>query len=272
MKKIGLVFLLSLAVLSMGIIGTGVAAELSGSLQIVGSTSVQPLADELAQSFMSKNKNVKIFVQGGGSGAGIKAAATGAADIGTSSRELKPDEAGLCQTVIAKDGIAVVVNKANRVKNLTTDQLRKIYAGEIVDWKMVGGAKGPIAVVNREEGSGTRGAFEELVLAPAKLTNTGKCLIQASTGAVQQTVKVTKQAIGYISLGSLDAKAVKDVTIDGVKCTEANILAGKYQLQRPFLMLTKTTATGLAKAFLDWVTGPEGQAIVTKEYIAVSPK
>jgi phosphate transport system substrate-binding protein len=106
------------------------AATLKGSIQIVGSTSVQPLAEELAQAFMAKNKGVKIFVQGGGSGAGIKAAMTGTADIGNSSRELKPEETGIVETVIAKDGIAIVVNKANPVTNLTVEQLQKIYTGE----------------------------------------------------------------------------------------------------------------------------------------------
>ncbi|HEX3044167.1 MAG TPA: phosphate ABC transporter substrate-binding protein [Bacillota bacterium] len=199
------------------------AATLTGSIQIVGSTSVQPLAEELAQAFMAKNKGVKIFVQGGGSGAGIKAAMTGTADIGTSSRELTDQETGVVETVIAKDGIAIIVNKANSITNLTIEQLQKIYTGEVTNWKEVGGPNMKIQVVNREAGSGTRGAFEELVL--GKLTNTSNCLVQASTGAIQQTVAVTKEAIGYISLGSLDSSAVKTVTVNGIECNEKNILA-----------------------------------------------
>lgn len=248
------------------------AAGPSGTINIAGSTSVQPLAEELAQAYMAKHRNVKIFVQGGGSGAGIKAAMTGTADIGTSSRELKPEEAGLHETIIAKDGIAIVVNKANSIDNLTIEQLQKIYSGEVSNWKEVGGPNQKIVVVNREAGSGTRGAFEELVLDPAKLKNTSDCLVQASTGAVQQTVAITKEAIGYISLGSYDSKAVKALTLNNVECTEKNILSKKYKVQRPFLMLTKSAPTGAVKSFLDWVLSTEGQKIVAKEFITVRQK
>lgn len=243
------------------------SAALKGTINIAGSTSVQPLAEELAQGFMTNNKGVKIFVQGGGSSAGIKSALTGTADIGTSSRELKPEEVGLHETVIAKDGIAIVVNKSNSVTDLSLEQLQKIYTGEYTNWKQVGGPDLKIVVVNREAGSGTRGAFEELVL--NKLTNTNNCLVQASTGAVQQTVSVTKEAIGYISLGSLDEKAVKTLTIENIACTETNIIAKKYKIQRPFLMLTKGAPSGNVKAFLDWVLTPAGQKIVGKEFIPV---
>ncbi|TCL66582.1 phosphate transport system substrate-binding protein [Hydrogenispora ethanolica] len=245
-------------------------AALSGTINMVGSTSVQPLAEELAQAFMAKNKGVKIFVQGGGSGAGIKAAMTNSAEIGNSSRELNPDETGIHETVIAKDGIAIVVHKSNPVSNMSTDQLKKIYAGEYTNWKQVGGPDENIVVVNREAGSGTRGAFEEIVL--GKTPNTSKCLVQASTGAVQQSVSITKEAIGYISLGSLDTKAVKALKIDGVEATEKNVLAKTYKIQRPFLMLTKNAPAGLVKTFLDWVLSPEGQKIVAKEYISVKQK
>lgn len=267
MKKV--VLLLTVCVV-VGFTAFCLAAPLKGTINIVGSTSVQPLAEELAQAFMVKNKNVRIFVQGGGSGAGIKAAMTGTADIGTSSRELKPEETGITETVIAKDGIVMVVNSANSTTNLTMEQLRKIYTGAVTNWKEVGGPDQKIVVVNREAGSGTRGAFEEIVL--GKLTNTSNCLVQASTGAVQQTVAVTKEAVGYVSLGSLDSKAVKALTIDGVECTEKNILAKKYKIQRPFLMLTKDAPTGVVKAFLDWLLGPDGQKVVAKEYISVSEK
>lgn len=272
MKKSVLAVILGIVVLLVSGLAIIHAAELSGSIQIVGSTSVQPLAEELAQAFMAKNKNVKIFVQGGGSGAGIKAAMTGTADIGTSSRELTPEETGIHETTIAKDGIAIIVNKANSVKDLDLAELQKIYSGAVTNWKQVGGPDMQVVVVNREAGSGTRGAFEELVLAPAKLTNTSKCLIQASTGAVQQTVAITKEGIGYISLGSYDSKAVKAVTLNGVECTEANILSKKYKVQRPFLMLTKTAPAGLVKTFLDWTLSAEGQKIVAKEYITVNQK
>ncbi len=242
-------------------------SNLNGSLQVVGSTSVQPLAEELAQEFIAQNQGIQIAVQGGGSGAGIKAASDGTAEIGNSSRELKAEEKGLYETVIARDGIAIVVNKENQVTNLSFEQLQKIYTGEYTNWKQVGGPDLAVVVVNREAGSGTRGAFEEIVL--QKLQNTNQGLVQASTGAVQQTISVTKEAIGYISLGSLDQESVKTVTIDGIECNAVNILAGDYKVQRPFLMLTKEEPTGLVKTFLDWVTGPEGQKIVAGDFIPV---
>lgn len=265
MKKI--ILLVIIGVLSMSAISL---AGLSGTINIAGSTSVQPLAEELAQAFMAKNKDVKVFVQGGGSGAGIKAAMTGTADIGTSSRELNPEEAGLHETVIAKDGIAIILNKSNTISDISMNDLQKIYTGEYTNWKQAGGPDMKIVVVNREAGSGTRGAFEELVL--GKLTNTSNCLVQASTGAVQQTVAITKEAIGYISLGSLDEKAVKAVKVNGIVCSEANILNKTYKIQRPFLMLTKSAPTGVVKAFTDWILSAEGQKIVAKDYITVKQK
>jgi phosphate transport system substrate-binding protein len=262
--KHSIIILLLISVLSFSAIGS---AAVSGTVNIAGSTSVQPLAEELAQAFMAKNKRVKIFVQGGGSGAGIKSAMTGTADIGASSRELNPEEKSLMETAIAKDGIAIVVNKANSVSNLSKEQLQRIYTGEYSNWKQVGGPDMKIVVVNREAGSGTRGAFEELVL--GKLTNTSNCLVQASTGAVQQTVAVTKESVGYISLGSYNPGSVKALTIDNVKCTDSNILANKYKIARPFLLLTKSAPTGAVKAFIDFILSREGQKIVAKEYIPV---
>ena len=262
--KHSIIILLLISVLSFSAISS---AAVSGTVNIAGSTSVQPLAEELAQAFMAKNKRVKIFVQGGGSGAGIKSTMTGTADIGSSSRELNPEEKSLVETVIAKDGIAIVVNKANSVSNLSKEQLQKIYTGEYSNWKQVGGPDMKIVVVNREAGSGTRGAFEELVL--GKLTNTSNCLVQASTGAVQQTVAVTKESVGYISLGSYNPNSVKALTINNVKCTDSNILANKYKIARPFLLLTKSAPTGAVKAFIDFILSREGQKIVAKEYIPV---
>ncbi len=244
-------------------------AALNGSIQIVGSTSVQPVAEELAQAFMAKNPGVKIFVQGGGSGAGITAAINGTADIGNSSREPKPEEAaaGIHETVIAKDGIAMIVHPSNPVQDLTVEQLQKIYLGEISNWKEVGGPNMKIALVNREAGSGTRGAFEELVMGKTANKMSSKTLVQASTGAVQQTVAVTKEAIGYISLGSLDPKAVKALSVNGVTASDKNIANKTYQLWRPFLMLTKAAPNGVTKAFLDWILSSEGQKIVARDFI-----
>jgi phosphate transport system substrate-binding protein len=244
-----------------------------GSITLAGSTSVQPLAEELAKAYMAKFPDVKIAVQGGGSGAGVKAAMEGTADIGMCSRELNADESSLVATEIAKDGVVMIVNKANSLSNLTLDQLQKIYTGSFTTWKQVAGPKAlktKIVVVNREAGSGTRGAFEELVL--GKLKNTSNCIVQSSTGAVQQTVGVTKEAIGYISLGSLDTKVVKPLSLNGVVCNVKNIVGKQYLIQRPFLLLTKTAPSGPTKDFMEWILSPEGQKIVAKEFISVDAK
>lgn len=268
MKK-GFLIVAFLSVLTLVMVAYG--ASLTGTIQIVGSTSVQPLAEELAQVFMAKNPGVKIFVQGGGSGAGITGAINGTADIGTSSRQLKPEEAaaGIQEAVIAKDGIVVIVHPSNSVKDLTVEQIQKIYLGEITNWKGVGGPNLRIALVNREAGSGTRGAFEEIVMGKMAGKMSNNSLVQASNGAVQQTVAITKEAIGYISLGSLDPKAVKALQVNGVTATEGNISNKTYPLWRPFLMLTKDVPKGVTKAFLDWILSPEGQKIVARDFIPV---
>ncbi len=265
MKKISLLILVFTFALSVVCL-----AAPGGSITMAGSTSVQPLAEELAKAYMAKNPDVKIAVQGGGSGAGVKAAMDGTADIGMCSRELNPEESSLTATEIAKDGVAIIVNKANKLNNISIEQLQKIYTGSVSAWKEIDrkSLNTKIVVVNREAGSGTRGAFEELVL--GKMKNTNNCIVQSSTGAVQQTVAVTKEAIGYISLGSLDPKAVKALTVNGVVCSDANILAKKYLIQRPFLLLTKSAPSGAAKDFMSWILGPEGQKIVSKEFISVN--
>jgi phosphate transport system substrate-binding protein len=239
---------------------------LSGSVQIAGSTSVQPLAEELASAFMAKNPEVRIDVAGGGSGAGIKAAQEGTADIGTSSRELKPEETGIEATVIAKDGIAVIVNPSNEVGGLTVEQVGKIYTGEITNWKEVNGKDAPITLVTREEGSGTRDAFQEL--AGIEIDNS-KAIVQGSTGAVRTAVANDPNAIGYMSMGSVNEE-VKAVKIEGVDPVEANVLNGTYKISRPFLFLTKSTPEGVVKAFIDFVLSDEGQKIVGEEFVALN--
>ena len=242
---------------------------------IAGSTSVQPISEELAAAFMQKNKDIKIEVQGGGSGVGIKSAQDGIADIGMSSRELKTEEKGIYEVEIALDGISVVVNPSNKVNNLTMDQVKKIFIGEITNWKEVGGADKTIVVVSREQGSGTRGAFIEITGVQGKDAagktvdnTTTKAITQPSTGAVKQTVAVTPEAIGYVSLGAMD-NTVNAVKIGGVEATEANIKAKKYGIYRPFLFLAKTQPTGASKQFIDFILSAEGQKIVGKDYITV---
>jgi phosphate transport system substrate-binding protein len=251
---------------SAGLVGRAEAAALSGRLVIAGSTSVQPLAEELAEEFMARHPAVRIQVQGGGSSAGIAAAGSGAADIGTSSRKLKAEESGLNEVTLALDGIALVVHPANPVKNLTADEARRIFSGEITDWKQVGGKPGRIMAVTREAGSGTRGAFEELVMGGASIST--KAIVQGSTGAVRSSVAQARQAIGYVSIGALD-RTVKAVSLDGVPPTEANVRNKAYRLARPFLFLTKGRPSGVAKAFIDFALGEEGQRVVAREFVPV---
>jgi phosphate transport system substrate-binding protein len=262
------VFVFALFATIIGSIHAASPARVTGQAVVAGSTSVQPLAEELADAFMSKNPGARVQVQGGGSSAGIAAALSGAAQIGMSSRELKPTETGLTAVEIAKDGIAFVVHPSNtQVANLTNEQIRKIFAGEITNWKEVGGKNEKILVVTREAGSGTRGAFEELVMGKSKITT--DAIVQGSTGAVMTTVAQAKNGIGYISMGSLD-KTVKAIKVDGVAATEENVVKKQYKVSRPFLFLTKGQPTGVAKAFIDFILSKDGQKIVGRDYIPVS--
>lgn len=241
----------------------------NGKVNIAGSTSVQPLAEELAQAFEEKNPDIKVDVAGGGSSAGVKAAQDKTANIGTSSRELKAEEkaSGLAETVIAKDGIAVVVNPKNAVADLTLDQIKKIYTGQITNWKDVGGKDAPITVVNRDEASGTRGAFQEIILGKeGKFFD--KAVVQSSTGAVRTAVAQDENAIGYISMGSIDT-TVKAVKAEGVEATADNVLNNSYKISRPFLFLTNGAPDAATQNFIDFVLSPDGQKIVAEEFIPV---
>jgi phosphate transport system substrate-binding protein len=247
----------------------GGAAGGQTTLTLAGSTSVQPFAEKWAEAYHAKHPNLDIHVQGGGSTAGVKAAETGAAQIGTCSRELKPEEAAvLRQTVVARDAETIIVHPSNPVTDLTVDQVRGIYAGEIKNWKEVGGPDKKINVVTREQGSGARGAFEELVMKGKQIASSA--LVQDSQGAVRQMVSTDPAAVGYVSHGVVDA-GVKGLKLNGVAPSEETVLAGKYPVVRPFLFLTKGQPSGAAKDFIDWVLGPEGQAIARKEGL-ISPK
>ncbi|HWP95736.1 MAG TPA: phosphate ABC transporter substrate-binding protein PstS family protein [Syntrophomonadaceae bacterium] len=238
-------------------------AALQGTLTIAGSTSVQPFSEVLAQNFMKKNPNVKVNVQGGGSAQGIAAATNGTAQIGSSSAELKPEQKGdLVITQIAMDGIAVIVNPSNPISDLKKDDIKNIFLGNTKNWKEVGGPDAVITVVSREEGSGTRTAFEELLLAKQPAVKTA--IVQNSTGAVKTTISGDKNAIGYDSLASVD-KSVKALGIDGVAANTDNVKNGTYRVSRPFLYMTKGQPQGLAKAFIDFVMSAEGQKILVDQ-------
>lgn len=240
--------------------------KLSGSIQIAGSTSVQPLSEELAMEFMNRFPDVKINVAGGGSGAGIKAAQNGTSDIGASSRELKAEEKNVKEFVIAKDAIALITNPANPVSELTIEQVKGIFSGELTNWKELGGIDAPITVVVREDGSGTRDAFEEIALGDSKITD--DAIIQNSTGAMRTTVAATPNAIGFVSMGALNDE-VKALKIDGVDVTKENVLNGSYKVARPFIYLTKGEPEGLTKHFINFVLSAEGQKIVERDFIPV---
>ena len=191
---------------------------------IAGSTSVQPYIELLAEEFISIRPDIDVDVQGGGSSAGITAADTGTADIGMSSRALKDSETGYWVIEIAKDGLAVIVNASNPVTDLSLEQVRAVYTNEITDWGELGGADAKIHVITREEGSGTRGAFEELVMDGSYITP--RAIVQDSNGAVRQLVTGDPNAIGFISLGLVN-DAVKAINLDGVvaskKCSERQL-------------------------------------------------
>lgn len=238
------------------------------TITVAGSTSVQPLSDELAKAYSQKNPNTTINVQGGGSSQGIKAATDGIAQIGASSRKLKDSEkAGVKETIIALDGIAIAVHPKNsKITNLSLDQVNGIFSGKITNWKQVGGNDAPINVVTREAGSGTRGAFEEMVMKDAKISD--KAITQPSNGAVRSTVAGDEKSIGYLSLGYLSSD-VKGIKVENVEPTSDNIRGGSYKVSRPFLYVTKGDPTGEVKAFIDFVLSPAGQDIVAKHYIKV---
>lgn len=252
-------------------------SKLEGHVNVVGSTSVTPVAQKIAEAFMAKEPGVKVDVQGVGSSAGVKAAHDGSADIGMASRNLKEGEKEwkLGEHILGFDGIAIITNPENPVSELTAEQATAIFKGEIMNWKEVGGIDKEILVVSRESGSGTRGAFEDLLKLIEKNADGKKvsvvkkdALIAEGNGSVKANVAKKEYAIGYISLSYLD-ETVQPVVIDGAEPTTDNIVAGTYNVSRPFLLLTQGDLTPAAKAYMDFAFGPEGQAIVAEKLIPV---
>ena len=241
----------------------GTGAGLNGSITLNGSTSMNKLANALKEGYMTANPGVVVNVEFTGSGTGIQAAIDGSADIGNSSRALKAEElsAGLVENIVAIDGIAIISNKEVSIVDVTSEQLAKIYKGEIKNWKELGGADTPIVVVGRESGSGTRSAFEELLKVEDVCAYAQEI---DSTGGVLSTVANTPGAIGYISLDVID-DSVNVMAIDGVIASEENIVAGKYMLSRPFVMATKgeiSAQNELVQSFFAYIASEEGQTII----------
>jgi phosphate transport system substrate-binding protein len=231
-------------------------------ITVAGSTSVEPFAELLAEEYMSHRPESHIYVQGGGSTAGIEAAITRAANIGLSSRNLSGEELKLYAVTIAKDAIAIIVHPTNRIGNLPLDQIREVFSGEITNWKELGGPNYPIDVVTREEGSGTRESFQKFVMGKEDISL--GALVQDSNGAVRQVIASDPNAIGYISLGLVNDQ-VKAVKISGVEPSLANVNNGKYTLVRPFLFVFNGEPTGEAKSFLEYVLSSPAQKLLLKE-------
>ena len=236
--------------------------KLSGSVSTNGSTSMEKVIGALSEQFMADNSGVSITYDPTGSGAGIEAASNGSADIGLASRALKDEEkaGGLTETVVALDGIAVIVNADSKVEDLSVEQIAKIFTGEITDWSEVGGDAGAISCIGREAGSGTRGAFEEILGIEDKCVYANEL---DSTGAVMAKVASTPGAIGYISLDAVDDSVIA-LKLEGVAPSAETIKSGEYFLSRPFVMATKgeiSEQNELVKALFDYVYSEEGQEL-----------
>ena len=237
-------------------------AELSGTVATDGSTSMEKVIGALGEAFMEQNKGVTFTYNPTGSGSGITAVGEGRCDIGLSSRALKDDEkaSGLKETVLALDGIAVIVNPANPVSDLDVETIAKIYTGEITNWKEVGGSDAEIVLIGREAGSGTRDGFESI-------TDTkDSCKYRqelTSTGDVITTVSTNPDAIGYASLAALKDN-VKALTVGGIAPTEDTVKDGSYVIQRPFVLVTKDGAelSAAAQAFFDYATSADAADLI----------
>jgi len=232
------------------------------TVTIAGSTSVMPFSEKLAERFKIDQPQIIVDVQGGGSSAGIQACLNKTVDIGMSSRELKGDEKVLKEIVICHDGIAIVVHPRNPIRNVSIEKIRDIYAGRVTNWKQLGWIDRQIDSVSREEGSGTRGAFEELVMTKAEISD--RIMVQDSNGSVKEVVATDPYAIGYISLGVVDSK-VKALSVGGIAPTTRNISAKKYRIVRPFLYLSNGELNDSAGLFVKFVLSREGQSILKKE-------
>ena len=237
-------------------------AAVIGSVSTNGSTSMEKIIGVLSEQFMADNSGVTVTYDPTGSGTGIESVSTGSCDIGLASRDLKAEESGLTATIVALDGIAVVVNGNCPVEDLTMEQITAIFTGKIKDWSELGGEAGAIACIGREAGSGTRDGFESV-------TGTeDACVLSqelTSTGAVIEAVKQNPNAIGYASLSSAEGQeGIKLVTVEGVACAEATVLDGSYPIQRPFMLVTKNGVelSPAARAFFDFATSSAANDLI----------
>lgn len=240
-------------------------ANLSGTISLAGSTSMEKLCEAMSESFMEKYPGITVTVEYTGSGAGLESLASGSVDIGNSSRHLKDEElsGGAVENVVAIDGIAVIEDKENTVTDISAEDLAKIYTGEISNWSELGGKDEAIVVIGREAGSGTRDAFEELL---EVADNCAYAQELDSTGAVLAKVASTPGAIGYVSLDVVDDSVIA-ISIDGTEPTEEKILAGNYLLSRPFVMATNgeiSAQNDLVKTWFDYIKSEDGKAVISQ--------
>lgn len=265
--------LLSAALVTLAVLGM-TAVSFAGDLPVKGSTTVQPIMQKAVEAFMAKNKGVSVSISASGSGDGAKALIDGSSPLAMLSREMKAKEIAQAkekgvnpkQIVIAYDCITPVVNKANPVKNLTQAQLKDIYTGKVTDWKDVGGAPGQIVVVSRDSSSGTFEYWGEHVLKKERVF--AGALMQASNGAVAQTVSKNKLAIGYVGLAYAKAPGLKDLTVDNVEASIANTLNGTYPISRGLYLYTNGEPTGDVAKLVNFILSDAGQKIVASvEYI-----
>lgn len=260
-----MVFMMCLGLAGCGGGSNSASDDISGKVSLNGSTSMEKFVNALSEGIKEKYPNLQLEAQFTGSGAGLEAVASKTTDIGDSSRALTDEEKakGLEENIVAIDGIATITNKSNKVTNLTKDQLAKIYTGQITNWKDLGGQDEAIVVIGREAGSGTRGAFEEL------LGIEDQCQYAQElneTGAALAKVAKTSGSIGYVSLDVLD-DTVSPLQLDGVEPSEKTVKDGSYALQRPFVMATNGKISEQSKqvqAVFDFINSDDGQKIIEK--------
>lgn len=274
-----IITVLAITVLASGLAGCGASKDntqsstdgVSGSITLAGSTALQPLAEQAGKVFTDKNPKATINVQGGGSGTGLKLVSEGTADIGNSdvTAESKLDAAKAKELVdhkVAAIGFAIVVSNDVKVDSLTKDQIQKIFTGEYTNWKQLNGDDAPINVVNRASSSGTRATFKSTLMG-GKDEKAGLGTMQDANGSVEKAIASTKGSISYLALSYLTAdvqKNVKMVKIDGIEATKENITSGKYPFWSYEHMYTKGEASGLSKAFIDYMAGTDNKALVEK--------
>lgn len=272
-KKIGVLLASTILVGSLAV-GCGSSSDKGSNgtkVTVSGSTSVGPVMEVIAEEFQAKNEGVTVEVQQVGSSAGIKNTIEGTSEIGMSSRDIKDEEksAGLKETQIALDGISLITNKNNQVKDLTLQQVKDIYTGKITNWKEVGGKDAPIVVVSREDGSGTRDGFQEKVgFKSEDLVKDAQ--ISDGSGNIKATVEGNENAIGYISFGYVD-DSVNGLKVDGVELTPENVKSGKYSIARPFILVNKEDKISeQGTKLIEFVLSDEGQKIIEdKGFISI---